>query len=564
MMNIFRLLSFLLRLSKGIPHSRLRIVLIAVAGIISGLANTAMIALVTQILTKQESRTALFTGLFIALCVILPCFRFVSQMLLIDLTQKSLLEFRLRLSRNILAAPLRHLETVGPHRLLATLTTDINVIVDSLSAIPLLVVHLAVVVSCLAYLGWLDWVVLLQIAGFIVIGVVSYQIPVVRALRHFTRARELYDVMVRHVRALTDGSKELKMHEKRRQAFLGQLEGAATTFQRENRSGFLVFTAAASWGQALYFVVLGLLVLLLPQIQPMDSRTLIGFTVVLTQMMVPLEVLMNALPTLGRAMASVRTVEEMGFSLEAEITEKKKAAIAPSTAWGRLEMVGVTHSYRRENEEESFLIGPVDLSFEPGELVFLVGGNGSGKTTLAKLLLGLYAPEGGEIRFGGRTVTDDTRGEYREHFSVVFSDFFVFESLLGLEASALDDEARRYLQKLHLQQKVQVKDGELSTTELSQGQRKRLALLTAYLEDRPIYLFDEWAADQDPVFKEIFYLELLPELRSRGKTVFVISHDDHYFRVADRILKLDYGKIEADLSAAEFLDTHKPMGIQVG
>jgi putative pyoverdin transport system ATP-binding/permease protein len=564
MMNIFRLMSFLLRLSKEVRFSRLRIIVIALAGVISGVASTSMIALITEILTRQDGRAARLTGLFITLCVVLPCFRYLSQMLLIDLTQQSLLAFRLRLARNILSASLRHLETVGPHRLLATLTNDINVIVDAMSMLPILVMHVAVVVSCLIYLGWLSPLVLLQVIGFIVVGVVTYQIPVIRAIRHFLRSRELYDHLVRDVRSLTEGTKELKMHRRRRGAFLGHMEQSALNLQRENRAGFLVFTAAASWGQALFFVVLGLLVLLLPRIQPMDSRTLIGFTVILFQMMVPLEVVMNALPNLGRALASARAVEEMGFTLESESKERAGAAeLAPSTGWGKLEMVGVTHRYRRENEDESFLLGPIDLSFEPGELVFLVGGNGSGKTTLAKLLLGLYTPESGEIRFAGRTVDDSNREEYREHFAVVFSDFFVFESLLGLEAGSLDDEARKYLTKLHLQQKVQVKDGELSTVDLSQGQRKRLALLTAYLEDRPIYLFDEWAADQDPIFKQIFYLELLPELKARGRTVFVISHDDHYFHVADRVLKLDYGQIEADLSIEEFLDSHKPVGVRV-
>jgi putative ATP-binding cassette transporter len=129
---------------------------------------------------------------------------------------------------------------------------------------------------------------------------------------------------------------------------------------------------------------------------------------------------------------------------------------------------------------------------------------------------------------------------------VVFSDFYLFEELLGLKNSYLDAQATKYLQQLQLDHKVKVENGQLSTTALSQGQRKRLALLTAYLEDRPIYLFDEWAADQDPVFKEIFYTKLLPELRSRGKTVLVISHDDRYFHLADRIIKLDYGKIEYD------------------
>jgi putative ATP-binding cassette transporter len=98
---------------------------------------------------------------------------------------------------------------------------------------------------------------------------------------------------------------------------------------------------------------------------------------------------------------------------------------------------------------------------------------------------------------------------------------------------------------------VQVKDGTLSTIELSQGQRKRLALLTAFLEDRPFYIFDEWAADQDPFFREVFYLQLLPELKAKGKTVLVISHDDRYYSLGDRIIKLDYGKIEFDNPARE-------------
>lgn len=213
----------------------------------------------------------------------LPVFRFASQVLLIDMTQKSLLAFRLRLARNILAAPLRHLEKVGPNRLLAMLTNDITTIVDSMAVIPLLVMHVTVIASCLIYLGWLSSVVLLEIVGFIVLGVVTYQIPVIRAIRHFVKARERYDDLAKDVRALTEGTKELKMHRRRQLAFLGHMEQSARVLQHESRSGSVVFTAAASWGQALFFVVLGLL-------------------------------------------------------------------------------------YRREDEEESFVLGPIDLAVEPGEL----------------------------------------------------------------------------------------------------------------------------------------------------------------------------------------------------
>jgi len=207
------------------------------------------------------------------------------------------------------------------------------------------------------------------------------------------------------------------------------------------------------------------------------------------------------------------------------------------------------HSYHREQDDSHFVLGPIDLSFHRGELVFLVGGNGSGKSTLAKMIAGLYPPEAGEIRLDGQLISDKSRDEYRQLFSAVFSDFYLFDDLLGLHHADLDGQAEEYLTQLHLNHKVKVKNGTLSTTAVSQGQRKRLALLTAYLEDRPFYLFDEWAADQDPVFKDVFYTQLLPELKARGKTILVISHDDRYFDAADRLIKLDYGKIVSDTAA---------------
>jgi putative pyoverdin transport system ATP-binding/permease protein len=196
--------------------------------------------------------------------------------------------------------------------------------------------------------------------------------------------------------------------------------------------------------------------------------------------------------------------------------------------------------------ETQFTLGEINLSFQSNQIIFIVGGNGSGKSTLAKLLTGLYIPDDGEIWLDGQRVTDENREWYRQHFASVFVDFYLFERLLGIEASEVDRQGAYYLEKLQLDHKVKIEKAQLSTTALSQGQRKRLALLTAYLEDRPIYFFDEWASDQDPYFRDIFYHQLLPELKRRGKTIFVISHDDRYFDVGDRIIKLDYGKVESD------------------
>src|SRR6185369_14214430 len=162
------------------------------------------------------------------------------------------------------------------------------------------------------------------------------------------------------------------------------------------------------------------------------------------------------------------------------------------------------------------------------------------------LITGLYTPEAGQVLLNDEAITDETREHYRQHFSVVFSDFYLFENLLGLSIRSEDGRVDKYLAQLKLNHKVRVNDGTFSSTDLSQGERKRLALLTAYLEDRPIYVFDEWAADQDPLFKEIFYLNLLPELKSRGKLILVISHDDQYYHIADRIIKFDYGQVIFD------------------
>ncbi len=250
---------------------------------------------------------------------------------------------------------------------------------------------------------------------------------------------------------------------------------------------------------------------------------------------------MGWLPVMGWASASAAKIESLGLLLDK--ADEECTEFRPRTAWEQIEFRGVTHAYRRDGQAHGFTLGPLDLEFRTGEILFLVGGNGSGKTTLAKLLTGLYLPADGALCVDGQPITATEREGYRQLFSVVFDDVVLFDSLWGLEAAGLDERAQRYLQELELDHLVTVTDGAFSTIRLSRGQRKRLALLTAYLENRPIYVFDEWAADQDPVFRRVFYERLLPELKSRGKTVVAITHDDRYFAAADRVIKLEEGHV---------------------
>lgn len=545
-MKAMKIVKFLMRYSPG------SVVTAALAGIVSGACNAALLALFNYMLRDGATRVAWIVWAFAGLCLFLPFTRYVSEILLARISQDALFNLRLRLCRQILSAPLRHLEELGPHRLMTALTEDVPVITNTLVVFPLLCINLAVMLSGLIYLGLLSWPLLLAVLGLMVVGVVTYQLPVIKALRWLRLARDDADKLFDNFRSLTQGTKELKLHHRRRETFLIRvLQATADSMRDHNLAGMKVYTAAASWGQSLVFIVIGLVIFVLPSVQAVSTQTLVGYTITLLYLMTPLQLIMNTLPNLSRASVALGRVEELGLELGSKGVEGgSEGELLPVNGFRRLDLVGVTHSYRREGEKDDFTLGPIDLTVQAGEVLIIAGGNGSGKTTLVKLLTGLYVPESGEVRLDGKAVTEASREHYRQHFSVVFSDFHLFESLLGLDGPQLDERAREYLTQLQLSHKIEVKDGVLSTLELSQGQRKRLALLTAYLENRPVYVFDEWAADQDPTFKEIFYRQLLPELKERGKAVVVISHDDHYYYVADRIVKLDYGRVDYETSLA--------------
>jgi putative ATP-binding cassette transporter len=521
------------------------VLLSVVSGIITGIGSAALIALIHNVLSDNAlPRRTLVLG-YIGLCILIPVARFASAVLLIRLSQRVTSNLRVELSRRILGAPLRQLEELGPHRLLGALTDDVLVISNTVVNIPVLCIDVTVLLGCLIYLGWLSWVVLLAVLLFIAIGVVSYQLPIGRANSLLRQARVKQDDLFKNFRALIEGAKELKVHNRRSGEFLSDvLTPSAEMVRSQTVAGMTRYAAASSWGQALLFVFIGLLLFVMSDFQGVSRDVLTGCALISLYMMASVEMVVNVLPIIGRANVALKNIEQLGLSLAEHTTELSTSADeSPSSLWEQIEFINILYTYRHYDESSDFTIGPLELNLTPGEIVFITGGNGSGKTTFAKLITGLYTPDSGEIRLDGVPITDRNRTLYRQLFSVVFYDFYLFERFLGLDVDDLDPRFKHYLAQLQLDNKVKIDHGALSTIDLSQGQRKRLALLTAYLEDRPIYVFDEWAADQDPFFKEVFYYQILPELKRRGKTVLVISHDDRYFGVADRIMKLDYGRI---------------------
>ncbi|ESA32933.1 cyclic peptide transporter [Leptolyngbya sp. Heron Island J] len=532
-----------------IKASWVSVAMAILAGIISGGCSAKLIALINAAIQQNapQSLIAPFAGLTI-LVLISSSF---SQFLLIDLAQDSVYQLRLSLSRRILAAPLRQLERLGPNQLLAVLTEDVQAISNTVFILPFLCIDIAIIGGCLIYLGWLSGWVFLAVVTFLVMAIVLVQTLISYAHRYLKRVRQEMDLLLKHFRAITDGIKELKLHSSRRHHFLeNDLTTSAATACHYQKTALKIAAVASGGGQLLFFVLVGLLIFVVPRVVTEAWAILPAYILTLTYLLGPIQSLVEQLPNLANADVSIKKVDEMGLTLsrDAELeTVTRQNAIA---TWQTLQLQQVVHTYQSEDAAHRFTVGPINLTLQAGELVFIVGGNGSGKSTLAKLITGLYMPESGELCLDGTPITDTNREWYRQHFSTIFSDFYLFERLVRPMDGAFEQQTQTYLKTLELDKKVAVKDGQLSTTALSQGQRKRLALLSAYLEDRPIYLFDEWAADQDPVFREIFYTQLLAELKQRGKTLLVISHDDRYFHLADRIIKLDYGHIESDAPPA--------------
>ena len=203
---------------------------------------------------------------------------------------------------------------------------------------------------------------------------------------------------------------------------------------------------------------------------------------------------------------------------------------------------GVFFQYPQGNESAPFRVGPINASFRRGEIVFIHGRNGCGKSTLAKLICGLYAPSGGRVECDGRVVHDSARRGYQQLFGAVFSDYCLFHPEFYADDASLNTGFLELQKRLGLGGDLLAMN-DLQSAGLSTGQRKRVALALALLEEKPVYIFDEWAADQDTGFRKVFYEGLLQELAARDKLIFVISHHEDYFHVADRIFKVEEGTV---------------------
>ena len=543
-----RVLAFALRADRGL------LALAVAASVVAGGAGAALMGYIGSQFASQDRIGPVEIAAFIALTAVSLGAGLGARWILVRLVGRRLLRLQMDLARRLLGTEQPTLEDIGSARLLAVMTDDARSISEALIRIPDLVISLALVVGCFGYLTWLSPV---AVGVLVVIA-----LPVIAVYRRFhRRVRRLLgrfftirDVRYRHYQALTEGSKELKVDGRLRRRFLDDhLEVKGEEFRTTHESVIMANEVANSWSQTAYFVFVFALLLLIRG-DWVSGEILGAYALIALYIRTALTQLTSVIPVWTQAAQALARVDALGLSPDPEPVEPPHGG--PSGVDGddgdgdvHIEVEDLSFRYTTEGDRYDFVLGPVSFELRSGEVVYVTGGNGSGKTTLMKVLCGLYRPTGGTVRCNGVDVTaDEQRRRYRDLISVLFADGYLFEELIGLDDATAEGSAfaNRLLGELNLDDKVEVVDGRLSTTRLSTGERRRLALLGAFGKDRPIYAFDEWAANQDPVFKRVFYQTLLPELRRRGKLVVVITHDDAYFGEADRILHLVDGRLVDD------------------
>jgi putative ATP-binding cassette transporter len=468
--------------------------------------------------------------------------------------QERLGELRVRLADKIRRADLRSLEQVGRGDIYAIVAQEINQLSQNFPLLISAAQSVFLLVFCLAYIATLSQISFVVVSFATVLGLIIFldRRAALNQVLVTVHARETE--MLDSLTHFTEGFQEMRLNADKNDALFERFTAVVGDVEE------VVVGVGGRWvgllmfSNAFLYALLGVVVLALPMFFQGYTDVIYKIAAASIFCVGPVMALTSAAPMYSRADVGLGHV----FRLEARLDRGVAIAAADRMPSGsasrfrefrRIEFEAASFSYANGGDAVTFRTGPWDIAIERGETVFIVGGNGSGKSTTLKLLCGLYPLEAGRILVDGVCVDRASQQDYRELFSCVFADFHLFDRLHGLED--VDGAAvRDHIERMELTGKVDFADGRFSTLNLSTGQRKRLAMIVSLLEDREIYIFDEWAADQDSHFRDVFYTGILPELKHRGKTVIAVTHDDRYWDRCDRMYTMDLGVMARESAEA--------------
>lgn len=534
-----------IKLSIKYPKSNYKITLpvIAALSIASGISNTMMILILINAIGNNNKSIYFLLYFILTFISYISCRKYI-QTKLTKLSLSIVYTLRMKLINKIFSTSFQVFEKIDNGRIYTTLNQDTDKLSNSAEICISLVTNIITIICVFAYLGSISFVAailifLVAVSVLIIFYFVSYKINI-----HFELARDSLSKFSGLIDDMVKGFKELSLSKIKKESFSGEVEDACLELKDKSEIALLKFVKTFVIGESLIICVLGVVSFLIPFLFPqIPLYSLLSIMLVIIFLIGPVNTVLNAVPHIVQIKISWNRIQGFIDEIKPDLKKmNKKKSSNLNTQQDILSLSTADLIFEYKNNDANFKVGPIDLNINKGEIVFVIGGNGSGKTTLGNLLTGLYASDYGSIKVNGEEVDVFELGE---KYSVIFSNNHLFKKLYGINTEDKKEEIDYLLKIMRLDSKVSVKNNEFSTIALSNGQRKRLSLLKCFLEDSQIYLFDEWAADQDPEYKKYFYRELLPKMKKMGKIVIAITHDDNYFDVADKIIKIADGKIES-------------------
>jgi putative ATP-binding cassette transporter len=521
------------------PLTWIKLLLLAV---ISGASNAAVLALVNYAISHMNDPQAGATAL-VGFFVTIAIFAAAQRYLFIgasELAQRAVHGVRARFVDKLQSIELREMEGLSRAEIHACLNAELQTISEAAISLTILGQAVLVMIAVYCYLAWLTPAGFAIAVGFIIIAVLvnfrqTQKIDEAHQAAFATEAQVLAGYT-----DLLEGFKELKLNAAKAEDLSATIRRTSRKLSRQRLGLHTLFAGNLVTSETLFFLFVAVIVFGLPLVGRADPTTVALTAASALFLLGPISGVVGGFPVLQRINAAAKTlllVEERISRLD---QSKSDSPPAPSD-FQSISLRGATFCYAVEDGE--FTVGPIDLDIERGDVLFITGGNGSGKSTLLKVLTGLYPPTNGVLQLDGRSVTAGHSAPYRSLFSAIFSDNHLFKVLYGIP----HPDPREVSELLHLMEmakKTRIVGNAFESIALSSGQRKRLALIAALLEHRPVCVLDEWAADQDPHFREKFYRVILPYLKQLGKTVIAVTHDERYFDAADARIHLVEGKMQ--------------------
>ena len=510
---------------------------------LSGVAGAGVLVTLTSAL-QSDQPVVLLGVVFVVLIVLYRWLLSTMMKSTSSAVEAALNVMRTRISAKLIRLDLRSFEQYPREELQAKMARHYDVISEATVGILGGLQSIFLLGLSLIYLATLSLVATAMSAAVLGLAIQAYFSRREELQRRMRSSADAETAMLGALSEIIDGFKELRLHAAKRAAVLDELSVYSTISASERTRIRAVFADLLVFSSTMAFLLGGCVVFLMPiLLGETESGELARIVTVVLFIIGPLSSVVSAAQHFATAKFAVRSISDFEAQLDKIAGSQEEAAPAVLPPLQSLAVSGACFTHRKPGEDSHFRVGPISLAARAGEIVFVTGGNGSGKTTALRMITGLYAVEEGAILYNGVKLEGDpaTVEGYRHLFGTVFADAHVFRKPTGLNDERLA-MMQGLLERFQIASKLphDLRAG-INPDALSTGQRKRLAMAFALAEDRQIMVFDEWAADQDPQFREYFYAKLLPELKAAGKAVIAVTHDDRYFEMADRRYHMEEG-----------------------